>query len=140
MIKITDTISIDEDEIEVKFIRSPGPGGQHVNKVESAVQIRFDAKKCGAINEAIFTRLKRLSGQRMTMEGVIIITASSTRSQVRNKEDATQRLVDLIKKATIVPKRRKKTKPSFASKTRRLEGKKRKGTLKKLRGRNVSEQ
>ncbi|MBT5074117.1 MAG: aminoacyl-tRNA hydrolase [Kordiimonadaceae bacterium] len=139
MIKISDTISIDEDEIEIKFIRSTGPGGQHVNKVESAVQIRFDAKQCGTINEAIFVRLKKLSGQRMTADGVVIITANSTRSQIRNKEEAIERLAELIKKASIVPKNRKKTKPSFASKTRRLEGKKRKGNLKKLRGKNISE-
>jgi len=139
MIKISEDISIDEDEIEVSFIRSPGPGGQHVNKVESAVQIRFKTKNNDAINSAMFTRLKKISGQRMTTDGVIIITASSTRSQTRNREQAVQRLVDLLKKATIVPKLRKKTRPSFASKTRRLETKKRKGNVKKLRGKNISD-
>lgn len=139
MIEISKNISIDEDEIEVKFIRSPGPGGQHVNKVESAVQIRFDARECSAIEEGIFKRLKKLSGQRMTADGVIIITASSTRSQVRNKEEAIKRLVELVKKALTIPKKRKKTRPTLASKARRLEGKKRKGNLKKLRGRNISE-
>lgn len=137
MIKISNTISIDEDEIDIKFIRSPGPGGQHVNKVESAVQIRFDAKKCTEIGHHMYTRLTALSGQRMTADGVIIVTANATRSQTRNREDAIGRLTDLLKKAAVVPKTRRKTRPSLASKTRRLEGKKRKGTIKKLRGRKV---
>ena len=139
MIKISENISIDEDEIQVKFIRSPGPGGQHVNKVESAVQMRFDAKRCEAISWAMFERLKKLSGKRMTLEGVIILTANSTRSQTRNRDEALERLTELLKKASIIPKRRKKTRPSLASKTRRLDGKKRKGSIKKLRGKNISD-
>lgn len=139
MIEINQNLSIDEDEIEVKFIRAPGPGGQHVNKVESAVQIRFDAKKCRAINEAVFTRLKKIAGQRMTNEGVIIITSNNTRSQVRNREDAQTRLITLIHTATIIPKARKKTKPSFASKRRRLDGKARKGNIKKLRSKRITD-
>jgi len=139
MIKITDTVSIGEDEIDVCFIRSPGPGGQHVNKVESAVQIRFNAKSCTSIDYGMFVRLKKLAGQRMTTQGIIVITASSTRSQSRNKEDAIERLAALLKKASVVAKKRKKTRPTLASKTRRLDGKKRKGNLKKLRSRNVSE-
>ncbi|MBT5185246.1 MAG: aminoacyl-tRNA hydrolase [Kordiimonadaceae bacterium] len=139
MLKITQNIQIDEDDIDVRFIRSPGPGGQHVNKVESAVQIRFKAKDNPAFNEDLFVRLKKLSGQRMTAEGVIIITANGTRSQIRNKEDAIQRLVELLKQATIVPKKRKKTKPSYSSKVKRIEGKKRKGNIKKLRGKNINE-
>ena len=134
MIKITDSISIDGDEIDVKFIRSPGPGGQHVNKVESAVQIRFDAKKCAVIEKNMYARLVSLAGQRMTAEGVIIITANATRSQTRNREEAIGRLTEILKKAAVVPKARRKTRPSFASKTRRLESKKRKGAIKKLRG------
>ena len=134
MIKISNSISIDEDEIDVKFIRSPGPGGQHVNKVESAVQIRFDAKKCAAIEKNMYARLVSLAGQRMTAEGVIIITANATRSQTRNREEAIGRLTEILKKAAVVPKARRKTRPSFASKTRRLESKKRKGAIKKLRG------
>ena len=139
MLKITQNVQIDEDDIDVRFIRSPGPGGQHVNKVESAVQIRFKAKDNPAFNEDLFVRLKKLSGQRMTAEGVIIITANGTRSQIRNKEDAIQRLVELLKQATIVPKKRKKTKPSYSSKVKRIEGKKRKGNIKKLRGKNINE-
>ncbi|MDG1438057.1 MAG: alternative ribosome rescue aminoacyl-tRNA hydrolase ArfB [Emcibacteraceae bacterium] len=134
LIKITNTKQIDEDDIEVSFIRSPGPGGQHVNKVESAVQIRFDAKNCDMVDESMFSRLRGLTGSRMTSDGVIILTASSTRSQVRNKEAAVERLVGFLKEAAVVPKLRKKTKPTFGSKKRRLEGKKRKSNIKKLRG------
>ena len=139
MLKITENIYIDEDDIEVRFIRSPGPGGQHVNKVESAVQIRFDAKNCQGLDDAMFNRLEKLSGQRMTSDGVIIMTANSTRSQTRNRAEAVDRLVELLKKAATIPKSRKKTKPTFASKTRRIEGKKLKGNLKKLRSKKVSE-
>ena len=139
MIKITNTKHIDEDDIDVSFIRSPGPGGQHVNKVESAVQIRFDAKNCEMIDASMFARLRGLTGSRMTSDGIIILTASSTRSQVRNKEAAIERLVNFLKEAAVVPKFRKKTKPTFGSKKRRLEGKKRKGSIKKLRSKNVSE-
>ena len=139
MLKVSENIYINEDEIDVRFIRSPGPGGQHVNKVESAVQIRFNAKNCSAIDQPMFTRLKKLSGQRMTSDGVVILTANSSRSQTRNREEVFDRLIDLLKQATFVPKKRKKTRPSLASKTRRLEGKKRKGSIKQLRGKHISE-
>ena len=139
MIKISEKISINEDEIHVRFIRSPGPGGQHVNKVESAVQIRFDAKNNLEIQGDMYRRLQTLSGQKMTNDGVIIITSSGTRSQVRNKEIAIERLVDLLKQSSYVPKSRKKTKPSLASKTRRIEGKKHKGSLKKLRSKKITD-
>ena len=139
MLKITDKIYINEDDVEVRFIRSPGPGGQHVNKVESAVQIRFDANFFQALDMSMFDRLKKLSGQRMNSEGVVIMTANSTRSQIRNREEVMVRLVELLKKAATIPKFRKKTQPTFASKTRRIEGKKRKGSLKKLRSKKTSE-
>ena len=139
MFKITDKIYINEDDVEVRFIRSPGPGGQHVNKVESAVQIRFDANFFQALDMSMFDRLKKLSGQRMNSEGVVIMTANSTRSQIRNREEVMVRLVELLKKAATIPKLRKKTRPTFASKTRRIEGKKRKGSLKKLRSKETSE-
>lgn len=139
MIKITNTKHIDEDDIAVSFIRSPGPGGQHVNKVESAVQIRFDAKNCEMIDVGMFARLRGFTGSRMTADGIIILTASSTRSQVRNKEAAIERLVNFLKEASVVPKSRKKTRPTLGSKKRRLEGKKRKSNIKKLRGKNISE-
>ena len=139
MLKITDKIYINEDDVEVRFIRSPGPGGQHVNKVESAVQIRFDTNFFQALDMSMFDRLKKLSGQRMNSEGVVIMTANSTRSQIRNREEVMVRLVELLKKAATIPKFRKKTQPTFASKTRRIEGKKRKGSLKKLRSKKTSE-
>lgn len=139
MLKITDKIYINEDDVEVRFIRSPGPGGQHVNKVESAVQIRFDTNFFQALDMSMFDRLKKLSGQRMNSEGVVIMTANSTRSQIRNREEVMVRLVELLKKAATIPKLRKKTRPTFASKTRRIEGKKRKGSLKKLRSKETSE-
>jgi ribosome-associated protein len=137
MIKITDTLFIEDDEILTKFIRSPGPGGQHVNKVESAVQIRFDAKNCPTIDDYIFLRLKKISGQRMTQDGTVILTSNGTRSQTRNRDIAVQRLIDMIQKATIVPKRRRATKPSKAAKQRRLDTKKQKGTTKKLRSNKI---
>ncbi|HPF45728.1 MAG: aminoacyl-tRNA hydrolase [Alphaproteobacteria bacterium] len=137
MFTISNTLKIDESDIDIRFIRSPGPGGQHVNKVESAVQIRFNALENNAINEAMYKRLKIISGQRMTSEGIIILTANSTRSQIRNRDEAIQRLVDMLKEASIIPKARKKTKPTLASKTRRLESKKKKGTIKKLRGQKI---
>ena len=139
MLKITDKIYINEDDVEVRFIRSPGPGGQHVNKVESAVQIRFDANFFQALDMSMFDRLKKLSGQRMNSEGVVIMTANSTRSQIRNREEVMVRLVELLKKAATIPKWRKKTRPTFASKTKRIEGKKRKGSLKKLRSKKTSD-
>ena len=139
MLKITDKIYINEDDVEVRFIRSPGPGGQHVNKVESAVQIRFDANFFQALDMSMFDRLKKLSGQRMNSEGVVIMTANSTRSQIRNREEVMVRLVELLKKAATIPKLPKKTRPTFASKTRRIEGKKRKGSLKKLRSKKTSD-
>ena len=139
MLKITNKIYINEDDVEVLFIRSPGPGGQHVNKVESAVQIRFDVNFFQALDISMFDRLKKLSGQRMTSDGIIIMTANSTRSQIRNRAEVMARLVELLKKAATIPKLRKKTRPTFASKTRRIEGKKRKGDLKKLRNKNPSE-
>lgn len=139
MIKIKDNIYLNEDKIVTRFIRSPGPGGQHVNKVESAVQIRFDAQNDLAANTGMFRRLKTLCGKRMTSGGVIIITANETRSQVRNKDIAIERLTDVLKKAAVVPKRRVKTRPSKASKERRLGAKHHKGGLKKLRGKNIDD-
>lgn len=133
MIKITKNLFINEDEITVNFIRSPGPGGQNVNKIESSVQIRFDVKQSPSIEETLFNRIKDIAGRRMNKDGVIVITANRTRSQNRNKEDAFNRLTELISRATLIPKKRKETKPSTASKTRRLENKKHKGDIKKLR-------
>ncbi|WP_417316920.1 alternative ribosome rescue aminoacyl-tRNA hydrolase ArfB [Emcibacter sp.] len=133
MIEVTSHIHIDEDEIEEQFIRSPGPGGQNVNKVSTGVQLRFDAKNSPALYPALFARLRTLAGQRMTKEGVLVISVHDTRSQARNRELALERLVALIREATVVPKTRRPTKPSRAAKARRIEGKKKRGGVKKTR-------
>ena len=134
MITVTPTISLAESEIEETFIRSPGPGGQHVNKTESAVQLRFNARNSAGLSNAVFLRLKTLAGRRMTRAGVIVITANRFRSQERNRGDAIDRLVDLIRRAAVAPKRRWAMKPTGASKQRRLEAKSRRADIKKGRG------
>ena len=135
MIRVTDTITLADDEIEEDFIRSPGPGGQHVNKTESAVQLRFNARQSKGLSNAVYLRLVPLAGSRLTKDGVIVITANQFRERERNREDALGRLVDLIRAAATPPKRRRATKPTKGSKERRLEGKQRKGETKKGRGR-----
>ena len=135
MIQITADIKINENEITYEFVRSSGPGGQHVNKVATAVQLRFDAKQAGTIPPAVYTRLKTLAGKRMTAEGVIIIQAQRFRSQERNRQDALERLVELVHKAAEKPKRRRPTKPTRASKERSLAAKKHRSRLKQTRQR-----
>jgi len=135
MLEITPSINIDDSEIEETFTRAPGPGGQRVNKVETAVQLRFDARQCRALPNAVFLRLKRLAGQRMTQDGIIIITANQFRSQERNRKDARERLIDLIKEAAIPPKFRRSTKPTKGSRERRLDSKRQRSDTKKHRGR-----
>lgn len=133
MIEITPTLFIREDEIEEAFIRASGPGGQHVNKTSSAVQIRFDARRSPSLPNDVAIRLMKLAGQRLTSEGVIVITAQNQRSQARNREDALSRLVEMIREASVRPERRRPTKPTRASKERRLEGKSRTSTIKAKR-------
>ena len=135
MIDVTESIALADSEIEEHFIRSPGPGGQKVNKTESAVQLRFDARRSAALSNAVFLRLKTLAGRRMTRDGVMVITANRFRTQERNRADALDRLVALIREAAIPPKYRRPTKPSKAAKQRRLDGKRRQSGLKKDRGR-----
>ena len=133
MIHITENISLHASEIQLEFIRASGPGGQNINKVSSAVQLRFDAVRSPALNDAIRTRLKQLSGHRMTADGVLIIKAQRYRTQDRNREDAVERLIALIRKAAQIPKQRRRTKPSAAARQKRLAAKRRRGKIKRQR-------
>jgi ribosome-associated protein len=133
MLHITATISIDEGEIQEEFIRASGPGGQNVNKVATAVQLRFDVSGSPSLPDDVRTRLIRLAGRRISKEGVLIIHAHRFRTQEQNRRDALARLVGLIRNAAEKPRYRRKTKPTPASKERRLEAKQRRSMLKRQR-------
>ena len=133
MIQITESIAIDESEIQEQFIRASGPGGQHVNRAATAVQLRFDAAHSPSLPIAVRKRLIRLAGSRVTKEGVLIIQVGRFRSQDRNRQEATGRLVELIQEAAKEPKVRRKTKPTRASRERRLRNKRRRSEIKRLR-------
>ena len=133
MIEITPSFSIDEHELHFDFIRSAGPGGQNVNKVATAAQLRFDIANSPALASATKGRLIQLAGKRVNSDGVLLIEAKRFRTQEQNREDAIERFAELVRKALVPPKPRRKTKPSAASKTKRLNAKKIKGEIKKLR-------
>ena len=132
---ITGTLALDPAEIEESFVRAAGPGGQHVNKTSTAVQLRFDVRHSPSLPYDVRQRLERLAGRRLTREGVLVLVAQGERSQKRNREEALARLVALVRAAARPPVPRKKTRPPKASKRRRLEDKKRQGALKSLRSR-----
>jgi ribosome-associated protein len=133
MIEITDTLGIDESELRLEFVRASGPGGQNVNKVSSAVQLRFDVRHTTSLPEEVKARLIRLAGKRATDEGVLVIDARRYRTQEHNRLDAIQRLVALIRKALAPPRVRKKTHPGLAARAARLEDKRRRASIKRKR-------
>ena len=133
MIRVTDHVSIDEHELQERFIRASGPGGQNVNKLSTAVQLRFDVRHSPSLRDDMRARLERLAGKRLTNDGVLVITAQRHRTQERNRDDALNRLIELIRHAVTPPKPRRPTRPTKASKERRLQGKKRRSTIKGLR-------
>jgi ribosome-associated protein len=139
MIAITDTLALDDDELVEKFTRASGPGGQHVNKTSTAVELRFDVRNSPSLPELVRERLERLAGSRLTNDGVLVIFAQGHRSQELNRQEARERLVELVRRAAAIPKRRKATRPTLASKTRRLESKTRRSGVKARRGKPSTE-
>jgi ribosome-associated protein len=133
MIQVTPHISIDESELSEAFVRASGPGGQNVNKVSSAVQLRFDVRRSPSLPNDVAVRLMKLAGSRLTKDGVIVITAQEHRQQERNRAEARERLFAMIRQAAVPPVPRRKTKVPKAQKKKRLEGKKRRGEIKKFR-------
>ena len=139
MIRITTGISIEESELAESFIRASGPGGQNVNKVASAVQLRFDVRQSPSLPEEVRARLMRIAGRRLTQEGVLVITAQRHRTQEANRRDALERLVELVRRAAEPPTPRKPTKPTAAARRRRLETKRRRSAVKRTRSQRGEE-
>ncbi len=140
MIQITDQIAIDEAEIQERFVRASGPGGQHVNKTSTAVELRFDVRNSPSLPDPVKARLIKLAGSRMSLEGVLVLSSQAARSQEMNRRDVRERLFALIRRATETPKPRKATRPTYASKLKRLESKERRSGLKAARGRPRNEE
>lgn len=134
-IPVTRTISIDSDELSESFTRAGGPGGQHVNTTDSAVLLRFDVGNSPSLPLAVKNRLAVLAGSRLTRDGVLVLRSEGARSQLFNRQEVRERLIDLIREATVVPKRRRPTKPSKAAKAKRVDGKTKRSVVKSLRGR-----
>lgn len=132
-IEITPQVSIDESEIQEEFVRASGPGGQNVNKVSTAVKLRFNAAASAGLPEEVFERLARIAGRRMSTEGVLVIDARSHRTQEANRREAIERLISLLMQASEKPKPRKKTRPTTASRKRRMQSKRRRSEIKRLR-------
>jgi len=140
MLRVTDGLLIDESELDERFVRASGPGGQNVNKVATAVQLRFDIARSAALSPEIRDRLRALAGSKVTADGVLVIDARRHRTQAQNREDARERLADLIRRATIRPRRRRKTKPTAGSIARRVESKRQRSLTKRGRTRVEGEE
>lgn len=140
MLRVTPTVSLDESELEERFVRSSGPGGQNVNKVATAVELRFDAGRSTALADDVRERLRAIAGNRMNADGVLVIDARRFRTQAANRQDARDRLADLVRQALVRPKRRRRTRPTAASVRRRITSKLRRAEAKRRRGKVAGEE